>query len=349
MAALSYEQPGLEFGKPGTGANDQQIRDLQRDLRQLGYLRRGIDGAFGGGTESAVLALRHDLLNNDGSSRGGDGQAPVAIRDYNADGVAEVTGLVDQGLAGCIARMLADDNFPKLPFADDAAAQNEAVRQTLRGLVSKRAPVPFLLAMLTQESNLEHFREPRGGDEDSYIVVGLDRNDDSAPVITSRGYGVGQYTLFHHPPRPEEVDDFIVDPVRNLSKAIEELREKQDVFVNGNNSKTRADDRIAEVGAVALRYCKFADDDPRFMNDCRACAAAAGTQDIVEGVTRRHPNTDSTYDSTQYYDYVRPDFAGIPLRKDFECDWPYAARRYNGAGPNSYSYQALILRNLLRI
>ncbi len=49
MPPLSYQQPGLVLKRPGTGATDAQIRDLQRHLRALGYLRRGIDGAFGPG------------------------------------------------------------------------------------------------------------------------------------------------------------------------------------------------------------------------------------------------------------------------------------------------------------
>ena len=44
---LSYQQAGLVLKRPGTGASDSQIRDLQRHLRALGYLRRGIDGASG--------------------------------------------------------------------------------------------------------------------------------------------------------------------------------------------------------------------------------------------------------------------------------------------------------------
>jgi hypothetical protein len=37
----------------------------------------------------------------------------------------------------------------------------------------------------------------------------------------------------------------------------------------------------------------------------------------------------------------------VPDRADFQCDWPYAVRRYNGGGPNSFNYQAIILLNLL--
>ena len=49
MASLSYQQAGLVLKRPGTGASDAQVRDLQRHPRALGYLRQGIDGAFGPG------------------------------------------------------------------------------------------------------------------------------------------------------------------------------------------------------------------------------------------------------------------------------------------------------------
>ncbi len=330
MTPLSYQQAGLVLKRPGTGT-DAQIRDLQRHLRALGYLRRGIDGAFGGGTEGAVKGLQHDLLHNDGGGR--DGRAPVRVRDYNDGRVAAVTGEVDQGLAACIADMLDDAAFAKLPAAE--------------ALPPRTAPSPFLLAILERESNLKQFHEPRPGDEDTFVVVGLDRNADETHIVTSRGYGVGQFTLFHHPPRAEEVEEIMTDVGRNLQKAAEELRQKFDGFVNGATSGTQADDRLAEFGNGALRPCKFADDDPRFMTDCKNCALEAGSQDIQKDVTPWHDGTASTYRSTQYYDYDRLDFSGVPLRRNFECDWPYAVRRYNGSGPNSYSYQALVLKKLL--
>jgi hypothetical protein len=37
----------------------------------------------------------------------------------------------------------------------------------------------------------------------------------------------------------------------------------------------------------------------------------------------------------------------VPDRKQFGCDWPYAARRYNGSGVNSYHYQAQVLLRIL--
>ena len=76
MAILSYRQPGLSLTRAGGGASEPQVRDLQRDLRRLGYLKRGIDGDFGGQTELAVKGLQHDLLHNSGDGK--DGAAPVS-------------------------------------------------------------------------------------------------------------------------------------------------------------------------------------------------------------------------------------------------------------------------------
>ena len=43
MRTLSYQQPGLVLKRPGTGASDAQVRDLQRHLRSLGYLGPNIN------------------------------------------------------------------------------------------------------------------------------------------------------------------------------------------------------------------------------------------------------------------------------------------------------------------
>jgi len=58
---------------------------------------------------------------------------------------------------------------------------------------------------------------PHGPDQDAFVTIGLDRNNPARPdEITSRGYGLGQRTLFHHPPTAAEVRDFIQDPVNNV-------------------------------------------------------------------------------------------------------------------------------------
>ncbi len=328
----------------GSGATPEQIRELQRDLRALGYLRRGIDGVFGSGTGFAVRALQSDLLMSNGA--GPDGTAPVKIKDYNRGRVLAVTGIVDFGLASCIADMLDDPNFPHLPKAADPASENRKIVSTLKTAAPSRAPIPFVLGILMQESGLKHFNEPRTNDEDTYIVVGLDTNAADKAVITSRGYGVGQYTLFHHPPRAEEVSGIMLDASRNVSKTVATLRDKFDHFVAGPTAGTQADDRLAEIGTGPLRICKYAATDSRYLSDCQGCLKEAGAIDIQSGVTTLHPRTAETYAPTQYY--PNASYTGVPNRARVGCDWPYAVRRYNGSGMNSYHYQAKVLLNVIR-
>jgi hypothetical protein len=347
MPVLTYRRPGLTIRRGGSGSSNEQVRHLQRDLRQLGYLRKGIDGKFGKGTELSVAALQHDLLSNFGKSTQNDGDAPVQILDYNQGRVVDVTGIVDQKLAGCISDMLDDPKFPVLPKTDDPKEENSKVVSMMKEMPSSDAPIPFLMAMLKQESGLKHYNEPKKNDDDTYIVIGLDTNAGQKHIITSRGYGAGQYTLFHHPPQMKEIEDFMLDVGKNLQKAIWELKEKFHHFVNGKTSGTRADDRTADFGSGPLRPCKYKADDPRHMHDCKQCMIDAGQANIKEGVTPFYKGSKHKFVATQYY---KPgSYDSVPIRKKIECDWPYAARRYNGSGVNSYHYQARVLRNVLNL
>jgi hypothetical protein len=345
MANHSYRKRGLVLKRGGAAANDRQIRELQADLRCLGYLKKGIDGFFGKDTESAVMSLRYDLLHNDGRSRQGDGSAPVRVLDFNRGRVFQVTGDVDETLAGCISDMVDDPVFPTLPNAKDPKRENEKILTTLRGITTSEVPIPILLGILRQESGLTHFNVPGRNDEDTYIAVGFDRNATERFIITSRGYGAGQYTLFHHPPTKEEVEEFMLDVERNLGKAIRELRGKFDSFVNGSTTGTRADDRRAEIGSGPLRICKYKEGDPRFLKGCKQCMADAGQIDIKEGITPIYKGSKHTFLPTRYY--REASHGSVPVRKNVGCDWPYAVRRYNGAGIDSYHYQAIVLHNVL--
>ena len=345
--SVPYRQPGLSLAQ--NLANDSAlVRALQRDLRALGYLRAGIDGAFGNGTASAVRALQYDLLNNTAASTGDDGLAPVSVTSFNDDGsgsqpLIAVDGVVDEALAGCIEAMLGDARVPQLPSADDPAAENKRALAAIEAAPSTTAPTPFIAAMVMQESNGRHFNVPRAGDSDTFVIVGFDRNDKANPNhITSRGYGIGQYTIFHHPPRPQELQDAIVDPVRNVQKAYAELRDKFDHFVVGPADK--ADDRTVEHPLLSLRLCRYSPADQRYLRDCRNCALAARKVNIVRG-TPVYAGASISYQPDQYYPSAN--YAGVPDRADFPCDWPYVARRYNGSGNNSFHYQTRILLNLL--
>jgi len=339
---LSYQGSGLRLSR-GAPASSAVVKDLQRDLRRLGYLATGIDGIFGKATGQAIKALQFDLLNSRGT--GPDGSAPVRVRDYNKARVTAVDGILEDKLAAVLADMLGDSRFPKVPDTPDPAAENAKIAGDLAAMKSTDIPVPFLIAILKQESGLKHFSEPSPSNDDSFVVVGLDRNASDPAAITSRGYGVGQYTLFHHPPTEAEVREFILDARANVSKVIGELREKFLRFVNGNTPGTRADDRQAEFGRGALRRCKHSPDDPRYMTDCRACLASAGATDIQAGVTRFYAGASRLYEPTRYH--PETGYTGVPVRAKIGCDWPYAARRYNGGGLDSYHYQTQVLLRVL--
>jgi peptidoglycan hydrolase-like protein with peptidoglycan-binding domain len=341
MPNLSYARPGLTLLQSDTAS--PLVRDLQRDLRLLGYHKGGIDGAFGNGTANSVRALQYDLLSNTGASSQGDGSAPVAVTDYNRGRVAAVTGILDQNLVACIADMLDDAAFPKLPFSDSPLVDNQQALQAVASLAASQVPFPFLYGILMQESGCQHFQVPAGRNLDNFVTVGCDTNDTAQPArITSRGFGIGQFTLFHHPPTPDEVISFISDPVGNVKQGVAELRGKFDRFVIGPDNE--ADDRIHEAGNGPLRLCKFDSADPHYMRDCVNCLQQAGTQNIVAGQTPLYDGSPGTYQATPYH---QGSYANVPIRKNIPCDWPYAVRRYNGSGPNSYDYQAETLLKVL--
>jgi hypothetical protein len=339
---VPYRRLGLRLGI-GLPAPGDLVRALQRDLRALGYLKVGLDGRFGDGTAAAVRALQHDLLFNDG--RGRDGHAPVALQSFNQDRVGAVNGVVDEPVAACIEALLDDPRVPKLPRSDTPAEDNERALATVRGLAGDLpVPVPFLLAILAQESSLMHFRVPTAASADDFIVVGLDRGDQAHPDhITSRGYGLGQYTLFHHPPQPEEVTSVMTDPALNVRRAVDELREKFDHFVIGPTPGTRADDRVAEIGTGPLRPCRFPETDERFLRDCANCARRARTVTIETGAPC-FPGSTLLFHATPVHRATQ--YKNVPDRAELGCDWPYATRRYNGGGINSYHYQAQVLLRL---
>ena len=291
-----------------------------------------------------MCRVQYDLLHNDGSSTSGDGNAPCAVRDFNAGRVIATDGIVAAGLADCIADLLATDAYPKVPSAENPRAANEAAVGQIRNNPSKIAPTPFMLAMFRQESNLQHYRVPAGANSDNFVTVGLDiKNPDEQNHVTSRGYGMGQFTIFHHPPHPTEVSDFIVNPVNNVEKAHKEFREKFDKFV-AKPPPGGADDRHVEHPGEPLRLCKFSSGDPRFLRDCRDCAAQAPKLTIRADTPVIAGSAVKYGDQELYREYP---LTGVPDRAAFPCDWPYAARRYNGSGALSYNYQSRILRNLV--
>ena len=65
----------------------------------------------------------------------------------------------------------------------------------------------------------------------------------------------------------------------------------------------------------------------------------------IERGTPDYAGANFGYQPDQYYPTAV--YHGVPNRADFLCDWPYAARRYNGSGNDSFHYQTRILLNLL--
>ncbi len=329
---------GLTMRAGGLNPKDA-VLDLQHDLRALGYLRNGLDGAFGAGTRRALIALTDDLCAN---------PATPLVAAHNHGRVPHPIDELTPALGDCIAELMDDAAFPKTPSSADPRTDNATAIAALRAAPSDRAPTPFLLAMVRQESDSQHYRVPTPKDADHFVVVGLDRGDKAYPDrITSRGYGLGQYTIFHHPPKPSDVTDFIVDIQGNVSKAYTHLREKMDRFVTGPTDT--ADDHAAEHPLRPLILCRYKTSDARYMRDCAACARAAPKLNIVcdpVNGTPLHPNAKpgQVYRPTAYY--ANTEYRDVPDRAALGCDWPYAARRYNGSGVDSFHYQARILLNL---
>ena len=341
--SLPYQQTGLTLSKASNGQPDM-VRSLQRHLRILGYKGAGINGVYDSATERAVRSLQIDLLKPAPS-----GGTSSGISHYNGMGggarVTAITGAVDQALAGCISAMLSDAQFAELPESDNPSGDNTRALAAIRTHTGSGAPSPFVVAIVQQESSGRHYLVPRAGDEDAFVTVGLDRNNQTEPdEITSRGYGLGQYTLDHHPPTSGEVRDFIRDPINNVQRVYGLLRKKFDRALVGPDD--HADDRKAEHPLLPLRLCRYAPSDARYMSDCVNCARAARKINIAAQMPV-YRGASTVYTATQYYSSATYD--GIPDRADFLCDWPYAVRRYNGSGINSFHYQTRILRNVLAL
>jgi len=136
----------------------------------------------------------------------------------------------------------------------------------------------------------------------------------------------------------------MLNPESNIRKASSELRGKFDHFVNGPSSGTTAEDRVAEYGKGRLRLCRYEPTDSRYMRDCRSCMQSAGLVQIQQG-DALYPGSGLKLEPTQYYQITK--YVDVPDRKSIGCDWPYAVRRYNGAGVNSYHYQIRVLQFVL--
>ena len=80
------------------------------------------------------------------------------------------------------------------------------------------------------------------------------------------------------------------------------------------------------------------------MLDCARCAAEPRVN--IDTTTPLHAGTTETLQPTSYH--PETSYRNIPDRAKLGCDWPYAVRRYNGSGINSYHYQFQVLQRLTR-
>lgn len=201
-----YLKPGLVASRAEI-MNVDVVRAVQVDLRKIGYLHSGVDGVFRLDAKVTIRALQYNLINNQGLSSIENGDAPVTVVTVNigTDGtlVQCVTGIFDQNVPNCFANMIADDREPKLAEGDDPVVANEQAVDAIVAHVDQSRPFIFDIAITHQESGGKLFAVPFGADLDHLATIGLDRNGQFLDRLTTRGYDIDQYTLFHHPRRQE--------------------------------------------------------------------------------------------------------------------------------------------------
>ena len=116
------------------------------------------------------------------------------------------------------------------------------------------------------------------------------------------------------------------------------MRGKFDRFVIGPDSRLTI--AFTEAGSGPLRLCKFDSADPLYI---ATASTASSRRELRTSSLGKRPCRwlSDTYQATQHTKSLLR--RTCPFRRNIACDWPYAVRRYNGSGPNSYDYQAEFL------
>lgn len=314
------------------------VADLRYDLASLGYYTGSFAGGWTESLDAAIRSVRYDLTDPDSALSARYNGAGSVVRTPSSGG-----SRLEPQLARCLDAMIGDPGFAKLPVSASPTAANRRALALAESAGDGIAPMRFLMAIFQHETGARHFREDDAG-APGFMTLCLDRNDGAAPDhITSRGYGLGQHTLFRQPPIQADIDSQILDPVANAKSAAYLLRDRFDYGLVSANPALRANDRFSEWPISPLRLCKYASADPRYLSDCKACAAKAGTVDVTPGHPV-YPGASLAWADTpaQSCDALQ----AAPDRTGFQCDWPYAVRRYNGGGIESYHYQLRVLLNL---
>jgi hypothetical protein len=239
---------GLRFGmaeqRRGGQVADGVIERLQLDLLALGYygIRFGMNGQFNANVLGAVVALKYDLVNTYHVPGGQIGYP----QDPITPGAIVEVGVVDANTAGYIRQMVAgrpvNGILPwLLPTRDDVTDRDLTLADFVRAEAGRDPwfPAPLFLAILGKESGGDHFdtygNVKYGVDWVGYSPngaynfrdrVNFNPNNEQAPWINSRGWGLTQYTPFkvHDLPRP--MPDFILSIGANLGTAINLFRGK---------------------------------------------------------------------------------------------------------------------------
>ena len=240
---------GLEESARGGQVRDGVIQSLQRDLRALGYYgsRLSLAGRFGPNTLGGVLALKYDLIHTYGVPPDEIGYPvadPLTADEMYAASV--ITAAFELHLRAMLEGQTTNGMLPwLLPTRDDVADGERLVYEMVMEeyAAGQREGRPFpqqlFTAILGKESGGEHFDAVgnvkygvdwvgarAGGEPDYADIVEFNPDNESAPWIKSRGWGLTQYTpyLQHDLPRP--MPDYVLSVQANLRTAIDLFRTK---------------------------------------------------------------------------------------------------------------------------
>jgi hypothetical protein len=239
---------GLRFGmaerRRGGQVADGVIEQLQLDLLALGYygIRFGVDGQFNANVLGALVALKYDLANVYHVPGGQIGYP----QDPTSPGAIIEAGAVDANTAGYIRQMVAGQPLNGLlpwllPTRDDVADRDLTLADFVRAEAERGAwfPAPLFLAILGKESGGDHFdtygNVKYGVDWVGYSPnsgysfrdrVNFNPNNEQAPWINSRGWGLTQYTPFRVHDLPRPMPDYVLSIGANLRTAIDLFRGK---------------------------------------------------------------------------------------------------------------------------
>ena len=252
-AAPKPSYAGLRFGVEeaarGGPVADGVLTSLQRDLRALGYYgsRNALVGRFGPTTLGGILALKYDLVHTyhvAPDSLGYPAEDPVTADEMAAASTVTPTldGLVRTMLAGQSVNGVLPWLLPtRADVADRDALVADLVYAEFQAALQAGQPFayPLFNTLLGKESGGLHFDDGgnvkygidwtgkrAGGQQDYADVVEFNPDNESAPWVMSRGWGLTQYTpyLVHDLPRP--MPDYILSVRANVRTAIDLFRAK---------------------------------------------------------------------------------------------------------------------------